>query len=75
MSTPLESTITSAAQQPARAQTDMGSADAHPLPDLIQADQYLAGLTGVTGSNDNGGAKSGWGRLRTARAILPGTSQ
>jgi len=71
----LSDEIEDVAEGPKSASGDAGSFEQHPLPDLIKADQYLKGTTGLGGTNDNGGPKSGWGRLRTARAILPGTHQ
>lgn len=45
----LSDQITDAAQNPKKAQGDMGSAESHPLPDLIAADRYLAGRSAATG--------------------------
>lgn len=60
--------IAEAATQPASASADGRSAAAVPIPDQIAADKYAKAQTGLEGTNDNGGPRSGWGRLRTARA-------
>lgn len=64
----LTTDIEQQAAEPAASAQDGGSATARPIPELIQADQYLKGNQGLSGTNDNGGPKSGWSRLRTARA-------
>lgn len=43
MSDDLEETISDAAAEPAAASGDAGSVTQRPLPDLIDADRYLAG--------------------------------
>lgn len=68
----LSDQIEQAATEPASATSDGQSASSHPLPDLVEADQYLAGKTAVTGDNASGGPRSGWGMLRPARVIPPG---
>jgi hypothetical protein len=60
--------IAEAASQPASASSDGQSAAAHPIPDQIEAAKFQATGTGLDGTNDNGGPRSGWNRLRTARA-------
>jgi hypothetical protein len=42
MADELESTIRQNAQGPAKAASDAGSVEQHPLPDQIEADRYLA---------------------------------
>lgn len=54
------------------ASADGRSVTAVPLPDLIQADKYLAGKTAAEGTNDNGGPRSLWTRLRPAKAAFGG---
>lgn len=68
----LTDTIEQAAQDPAAATSDGQSATARPIADLIAADRYLKGQQAVEEVNVNGGPKSGWGALRTARVIPPG---
>jgi hypothetical protein len=60
----LESTISEAAQGPAKASGDSGSVEMHPIPDLIEADKYLVQKTAST--------KKGFG-LRFAKLQPPGT--
>lgn len=64
--------IAEAAAAPAKAAVDGQSAEAVPIPDQIKADVYAKSATAAAGANANGGAISGWGGLRPARAILPG---
>lgn len=68
----LTTTITQVAGEPQSATSDGQSATAQPLPDLIEADRYLKGTSAVTGTNPQGGPRSGWGSLRMARVIPPG---
>ncbi len=42
MADELDDTIRQNAQGPAKAATDAGSVEQHPLPDQIEADRYLA---------------------------------
>lgn len=60
--------IAAAAQQPASASVDGRSAAAVPIPDQIAAAKFQAVADALDGTNDNGGPKSGWGKLRPARA-------
>lgn len=48
MATDLEDTISDAAQAPAQVEADGLKVSEHSLPDLIEADQYLAGKTAAT---------------------------
>lgn len=64
--------IEQAAAEPASATSDGQSASSHPLPDLIEADQYVKAKGAVTGTNPAGGPRSGWPALRPARVIPPG---
>ena len=57
------------ATAPAASTTDAGSVTERPIVDLIKADQYLAGKTAVEGTNDQGGPRSLWSKLRPAQAI------
>lgn len=66
--------IAEAAQKPASASQDGRAAAAHPIPDQIEADKYQKAQTALTGTNPNGGPRSGWGGLRAARAIPPGAA-
>lgn len=68
----LTDTIESAAADPASAASDGQSATARPLADLIAADKYLKGQQALEGTNANGGPRSGWVSLRTARAVPQG---
>lgn len=68
----LSETIEQAAQDPAAAANDGQSATARPIADLIAADKYLKGQAAAEGTNTNGGPRSGWGMLRTAKAVPPG---
>lgn len=60
--------IAEAATQPASASVDGQSAAAVPIPDQIAAAKYKAAADALNALNDNGGPRSGWSRLRTARA-------
>lgn len=64
--------IEQAIEEPLSAASDGQSATARSADDLIKLINHAAGQTGLDGTNANGGPKSGWGRLRTARAIPPG---
>ena len=73
MPDPIDSTaIATAANSPLKASQDGLSAEAVPIPDQIAADIYAKGATAASGVNAQGGARSGWGLLRPAQAILPG---
>jgi hypothetical protein len=64
--------IAEAAASPASATEGSRSATAHSIPDQIAAATFKATEDALSGGNENGGAKSGWARLRPARAIPPG---
>lgn len=64
--------IAEAAASPQSATVDGLQAAAHPIPDQIAAAKFPASNDALDGTNANGGPKSGWGRLRTARAVPPG---
>lgn len=70
--TDLTDQIAEDAALPATHASDGTQTTAHPLPDVIEADKYLKGQAALEGANDSGGPRSGWGRLRTARAVPPG---
>lgn len=65
--------LETAATEPAAASGDAGSVTAHPLPDVIKALDRKAGVDALDGAGAGGGPKSGWGALRPARAIPPGS--
>lgn len=69
----LSTRIEEVANDPAAASSDLGSATNQDLGKLIEADKYLAAKTAAAGTNANGGPKSGWGCLRQARAVPPGS--
>lgn len=64
--------ITEDAALPSVHATDGQQTTARSLGELIEADKYLKGQSALEGTNANGGPVSGWGGLRTARAIPPG---
>lgn len=64
--------IVSEAAEPIASSGDGESATGRTLTELIEADKYLKGQQAVSVPNENGGPRSGWGGLRTARAIPPG---
>jgi len=68
----LSDTIEQVAGEPAKAQGGAGSAESHPLPDLIAADKHLAAKAATAGTNSAGGPRSGWRGLRPGRVIPPG---
>jgi hypothetical protein len=68
LSDQIEQTATDGVQEAA---ADGRSVKGIPLPDLIAADKYLRGQEAVSGTNENGGPKSGWGRTKLAR-FTPG---
>lgn len=74
MPTPdLTNDIETSAAEVKRVTTDGQTTEAHDLPDLIEADQYLKGQDAAgSGTNPNGGVRSGFGMLRPARAVPPG---
>jgi hypothetical protein len=70
-------TVQEAIEQTAKAGVESVSVDgqtakAIPLAQLLEADRYLAGKTALTGTNANGGPRSGWGMLRPAKVVPPG---
>lgn len=69
-------TIADAATQPASAAQDGRSASAVSIPDQIAANNYAEAADALSGDNDNGGGKSGWGNrvTRKARARFKGAS-
>lgn len=66
--------IAEAAANPQSASVDGQQAAAHPIPDQIEAAKFQASNEALDGTNDNGGPRSGWGRLRTARVVPPGAA-
>ena len=64
--------IAEAATQPASASVDGQTAAAVSISDQIKALQFAKGATALEGTNENGGPKSGWNKLRTAKAVPPG---
>ena len=68
----LSETIAQVAAEPKQAEADGQSAENQPLPDLIEADKYLAGKAAVGGLNSAGGPRSAWRGLRAARGVPPG---
>lgn len=58
--------VAAAAAEPLKASGDQGSAENHPLPDLIAADKYQKSRDALGGSNGVP-ARSAWGMTRTAR--------
>jgi len=60
--------IAEAATNPASASVDGRSAAAVSIPDQIKADQYAKAAGMADETNANGGPRSGWSKLRTARA-------
>lgn len=49
--------LESNAQGPRRVRTDAGEVEAHPLPDQIEADKYLAAKAAVEGGNTTRGLR------------------
>lgn len=68
----LSDTIESVAGEPASASAGGRSAQNHPLPDLIKADEYLKKKEALAGSNALGGRRSLWNATSPAQAIPPG---
>jgi hypothetical protein len=64
-------TIAEAATQPASASVDGRSAAAVSIGDQIAAHKYAAAQAALAGTNASGGPKTGWNKLRTARAKPP----
>jgi hypothetical protein len=79
MSTPTAQEILDAAAQNAAdgvqsAQADGQSATAMDPIKQLQAADRIAAQKSASGTNANGGPKSGWGMCRNARAIPPGAA-
>jgi hypothetical protein len=66
----LSAQIEQVAAEPLTVVTDGQTATEHNLKDLIEADKYLKGIDAA--DPDVGGTKSGWGKVRMARAVPPG---
>lgn len=64
--------IAAEAAEPIASSGDGESATGRTLPELIEAHKFFKGQESVAGMNENGGPRSGWGGLRTARAVPPG---
>ena len=60
--------IAESATFPASASVDGQSATAHSIDQQIAAEKNKAISDALAGTNASGGAKSGWSKLRTARA-------
>ncbi|WP_020473374.1 hypothetical protein [Zavarzinella formosa] len=69
----LSDEIADAAANPASAEADGVKAQAQPIPDLIEADRYLAGKTALNGANPKGGQRSGFNALRRGVFVPRGT--
>jgi hypothetical protein len=65
-------TIAAAAMKPASASQDGRAATAVSIPDQIKALEKLEAQASVSGTNQNGGHRSGWAGLRPARVVPPG---
>ena len=57
MSDDVASKIEESAQGPRRIRTDAGEAEAHPLPDQIEADKYLSARAAMSSSNTHRGLR------------------
>ena len=57
---------------PQSASTDAGSMSARSADDVLKLDDRAAATTALSGTNDQGGPKSIWSKLRPAQAKLPG---
>ena len=57
---------------PQSAGVDGRTAAQVPIADQIAAVKFKAGVDAAAPANENGGPASGWGMLRTARAVPPG---
>lgn len=68
----LTDTIAAEAELPLKSESDGQSAEGQPLDKLVAADKHLAAKAALSGTNANGGPRSGWGGLRPARVIPPG---
>jgi hypothetical protein len=66
MSNELASKIDTVAQGPASVRTDAGEVTAQSIPDMIEADKYLAGRNATSAGNTHRG-------LRFNKVIPPGT--
>jgi hypothetical protein len=65
----IETTATDGVQS---ASADGRSVAAVPIPDLIAAKQFTAGEAAVADTNENGGPRSLWNRLRPGKAVFGG---
>jgi hypothetical protein len=65
--------IEQTAAEPASATGDAGSATNQPLPDLLEADRYLAGKDVLAGTNRKGGRRSAANALRTGVYVPRGS--
>lgn len=68
----LTATIADAAANPASVTVGDRSHAEHPLPDLIEAERFLAGKRAGAAKNPVGGPASAWGQTRPARFVPPG---
>lgn len=69
----IEDIIESEAALPASSSSDGQSASGQPLGELVKVANRKAGQDALTGTNANGGKRSGWGAMRAARVIPPGS--
>jgi hypothetical protein len=60
------------ANSPGSTTTDGVTVTERPIDDVIKADQYAGAKRALTGTNANGGGRSGWKTLRTGRVVPPG---
>jgi hypothetical protein len=65
-------TLDQAIADPAAASVDGQSVTANPVPAVIEGIKFRQEVAAATGTNANGGKRSGWGGLRPAQAVLPG---
>jgi hypothetical protein len=68
----LNTNLETVAAEPIEATVDGRTAKNQPLPDLIAAETFIGTAAALQGTNRNGGKRSGWGRVRIARAVPPG---
>lgn len=64
----IQARIVAAASEPSAAAQDGRSATNQPIPDLIELDRYASGKAATSGG------KSGWGCVRMARGVPPGST-
>lgn len=65
-------TIAENANAPQSASVDGQAAAQVPIPDQIAAREYQKQTEAASGTNTNGGPRSGWRGVRMGRAIPPG---